>query len=101
MEQDTEVDTVEKTVKSFSTMTDLQAKFGTYRATACEWPTGIENNNLVFCGGKLQAPHSYCAEHMKMAYRQVPKKEAKNEAKAFENQVKKEIDNKEDPEWEL
>lgn len=52
---------------------DLDAFFGVYRATACEWLPKKK------CKGILVPGKSYCEEHMKLAYRQPEKKTSKKE----------------------
>lgn len=67
-------------------MTDEQAVFGPYRATACEW-TDPEP-----CGAAVVPTKAYCETHMKKAYRIVKTKQAAKEVEAvIESEIGEEI----------
>lgn len=59
-------------------MKDIDAVSGLYRATRCEWSTGIKNKFFYkTCGEKVVPEKAYCAEHMARAY-YTPKKRVRS-----------------------
>lgn len=53
-------------------MTDIEAVFGPFRATKCEW------THPEPCLAPVVEQKAYCAKHMKLAYRVPEKKVRKN-----------------------
>lgn len=53
-------------------MTDVEAQFGPYRATKCEWSTPET------CSAPVAEGKAYCEKHLKEAYRVPEKKVRKN-----------------------
>lgn len=49
------------------------------RATSCEWVLDTANGEHTYCGGQPQSPHSYCTEHMALAYRTEEKETVEKE----------------------
>lgn len=50
-------------------MKDIDAVRGQFRATSCEWTTGLDGKFFYkHCGKDVVPEKAYCAEHLAQAY---------------------------------